>query len=71
MKNIFNVGPRLLLFDGMDGIAPYISPAVYLIAADGRLLKRSSEGVISLIEPTLDQGGSAKVCSRLIVIATF
>jgi len=60
VKNIFNVGPRLLLFDGMDGIAPYINPAVYLIANDGRLLKRSSDGVISLIEPNLVQGGSAK-----------
>ena len=60
-----------MLFDGMDGIAPYINPEVYLIASDGRLLKRSPDGVVGLIEPNLVQGGSAKVCSRLIVFATF
>ena len=71
VKNIFNVGPRLLLFDGMDGIAPYINPAVYLIASDGRLLKRSLDGVVNLIEPDLLQGGSAKVYSRLIVFCNI
>ena len=77
VKNIFNVGPRLMLFDGMDGIAPYFSTdkehPVYLIADDGRLLRHSSDGVINLIEPNrnLAQDDSAKVCSRLIVFATF
>ena len=80
VKNVFNVGPRLMLFDGMDGIAPaYTSidgdseQLVYLIADDGRLLRHSSDGVINLIEPNrnLAQDDSAKVCSRLIVFATF
>ena len=55
----------------MDGIAPYINPAVYLIASDGRLLKRSLDGVVNLIEPDLLQGGSAKVYSRLIVFCNI
>ena len=71
VKNIFDVGPRLLLFDGMKGIAPYITPAVYLIAADGRMLKRSPDGAIGLIDPSLVQGGSAKVCSLFIVSEIF
>ena len=72
VKNVFDVGPRLMLFDGIDGIEKkYITqgPAVYLIAHDGRLLKRSSDGAVSLIEPDLVQGGSAQVCSSLIVFA--
>ena len=75
VKNVFNVGPRLMLFDGMDGMAPYIgmdlAQPVYLIADDGRLLGYSSDGV-NLIEPNCNLAqDSAKVCSRLIVFATF
>ena len=72
VSNIFNVGPRLMLFDGMSGISRYTDPKrVYLIASDGRLLEHSSEGVISLIDPNITQGGNAKVCGRLIVFATL
>ena len=71
VKNFFDVGPRLLLFDGMKGIARYIKPPVYLIAADGRMLKRSSNGDVSLLGPNLVQGGSARVCSRFIIFAKF
>ena len=77
VKNVFDVGPRLMLFDGIDGIAPYITIGfeyeVYLIADDGRLLRHSSDGVINLIEPNrnLAQDGSAKVCSRHIVWQHF
>ena len=75
VKNVFNVGPRLMLFDGLDGITPYISAEqpVYLIANDGRLLRHSSDGVVNLIEPNrnLAQDGSMQVCSRLIDFATF
>ena len=55
----------------MKGIAPYITPAVYLIAADGRMLKRSPDSAIGLIDPSLVQGGSAKVCSLFIVSEIF
>ncbi|KDR74276.1 hypothetical protein GALMADRAFT_227357 [Galerina marginata CBS 339.88] len=60
--NIFNVGPRFKLFDGMSGIKNYLAPKkrVYLIASDGRLLQRSSGSDISLIDPYLTQGGSAR-----------
>ena len=75
VKNVFDVGPRLMLFDGVDEIEKkYIThyPEVYLIAHDGRLLKRSPDGAASLIEPSLAQGGgSARVCIFLIVFATF
>ena len=80
VKNVFNVGPRLMLFDGMDGIAPYcnnftssVMSPVYLIADDGRLLRHSSDGVVNLIEPNrnLAQDGNMQVCSRLIVFAAF
>ena len=70
VKNVFDVGPRLMLFDGIDGIEKkYITqgPGVYIIANDGRLLKRSPDGAISLVDPKLAQGGSARVCSQLIV----
>ena len=64
-----------MLFDGLDGITPYISAEqpVSLIANDGRLLRHSSDGVVNLIEPNrnLAQDGSMQVCSRLIVFATF
>jgi len=56
-----------MLFDGMSGILPYIANRVHLIGSDGRLLKRSSSGVISLIDPNIAQGGSAKVCDCLVV----
>ena len=49
----------------------YIKPPVYLIAADGRMLKRSSNGDVSLLDPNLVQGGSARVCSRFIIFAKF
>ena len=76
VKNVFDVGPRLMLFDGIDGIEKkYITqgPGVYIIANDGRLLRHSSGGVVNLIEPNrnLAQDGSMQVCSRLIVFATF
>ena len=74
VKNIFNVGPRLMLFDGIEGIEKnYVTqgPAVYLIAHDGRLLKRSPDGAIGLIEPNLAQFGNARVCSCLLIFATF
>ena len=58
-----------MLFDGMSGILPYIEPnGVYLIGSGGRLLKRSSSGVITLIDPTIAQGSSAKVCGCLVVV---
>ena len=69
MKNVFDVGPRLMLFDGIDGIEKkYITqgPAVYIIAHDGRLLKRSPDGAIGLVDPNLAQGGSAKVCTAAL-----
>ena len=81
VKNVFNVGSRLMLFESMDGIAPYATlyleqnKLVYLnlIADDGQLLRHLSDGVISLIEPNrnLAQDGSMQVCSHLIVFATF
>ena len=74
VKNVFDVGPRLMLFDGIDGIEKkYITqgPGVYIIANDGRLLKRSPDGAISLVDPNLAQGGSARVCSQLIAFAIY
>ena len=58
-----------MLFDGIDGIEKkYITqgPAVYIIANDGRLLKRFPDGAIGLVDPNLAQGGSAKVCTAAL-----
>ena len=69
MCDIFNVGPRFKLFDGMSGIKNYLVPKrVYLIASDGRLLRRSSGSDVGLIDPNLAPGGSARVCGRLRVL---
>ncbi|KAJ7224646.1 hypothetical protein GGX14DRAFT_651261 [Mycena pura] len=58
--DIFNVGPRFKLFDGMSGIKNYFAPTrVCLIASDGRLLQRSPGSDVSLIDPSLVQGGRA------------
>ena len=63
--NIFSVGPRFKLFDGLAGIKQYVAPTrVYIVASDGRLLHRASGGAVDLIDSTLVQGGSARVCSR-------
>ena len=66
--DIFSVGPRFKLFDG-SGIKNYVDPKeVYLIASDGRMLKRSTGNDVGLIDPNLLQDGSAKVCGRLRVL---
>ena len=79
VKNVFNVGPRLMLFDGMDGITPYTNDGqellVYINADDGRLMRYTSDvTVIKLSEPDRNRTqNNSKVCSRLrvIIFATF
>lgn len=59
--DIFNVGPRFKLFDGMYGIKKYLVPKrVYVIASDGRLLQRSPGSDVGLIDPNLARGGSTR-----------
>ena len=75
VKNVFNVGPRLMLFDGREGIRDYIDvfpKKLYIFAHDGRMLSAlNPNGDISVVDPSLGQGGGPgmKVCSRLIVFA--
>ena len=81
VKNVFDVGPRLMLFDGSDGIREkYIDGGLkkfYIIAHDGRMLTTdlnpNGASAVSLVEPNLIQGGGPgmTVCSRLIVFAKF
>ena len=69
--DIFSVGPRFKLFDGMSGISQYLAPKrVYLNAIDGRLLQRSPGIDVSLVDPSLAQGGSARVCDCLRICNT-
>ena len=85
VKNVFNVGPRLMLIDGTDGINEYIDgKQLYIMAHDGRVLKNpNGTNAISLVEPNLQAnhltggpGGPGSnfgltVWSPLIVFANF